>query len=133
MLCVFVVSAPFFGLHPFLFLSSLFLFPCVECYTHDYSCTCIYFVVMTNIQMCTCTCIVVTLHITVEQAYEAINYSLHSGNNPQATLHALQSEFAGMVGIIRPDCADRYYAALRSAQEEKGRVCISCVYELMYT
>ena len=38
MLCVFVVSVTFFGLHPFLFLSSLFLFPCVVCYTHDCSC-----------------------------------------------------------------------------------------------
>ena len=59
----------------------------------------------------------------------AINYSLHSGNSPQATLHSLQSEFAGMVEIIRPDCADRYYAALRSAQDEKGRVRVSFLYE----
>ena len=78
---------------------------------------------------------------TVEQAFAAINYSVHSGSNPQATLHALQSEFAWMLGIIRDDCADEYHAALKKAQEEKGEVCsISChvlvsccIYTYMYT
>ena len=60
---------------------------------------------------------------TVEQAFAVINYSLHSGSSSQATLHALQSEFAGMVGLIRDDCADRYHAALKNARDEKGEVC----------
>lgn len=74
----------------------------------------------------------------MEQAFVAINYSLHSGSSPQATLHALQSEFTGMVEIIRDDCIDRYYAALKSARDEKGEVCTSLhvilsIYMYMYT
>lgn len=70
----------------------------------------------------------------VEQAFAVINYSLHSGNSSQATLHALQSEFAGMVGLIRDDCAERYHAALKNAQDEKGEVqayTCTCIYMLL--
>ena len=60
----------------------------------------------------------------VEEAFEAINYNIKSGKGAQATLHVLQSEFAGMVGIIREDCAEEYHDALKQAQEEKGDVCV---------
>lgn len=60
---------------------------------------------------------------TVEEAFTAINYSIKSGQSAQATLHALQSEFAGLIENIREDCAEEYHAALRKAQEEKGEVC----------
>ena len=69
---------------------------------------------------------------TVEQAFAVINYSLHSGSSSQATLHALQSEFAGMVGLIRDDCADRYHAALKNARDEKGEVCTAMGTLLLY-
>jgi hypothetical protein len=67
---------------------------------------------------------------SVEQAFAVINYNLHSGSSSQATLHALQSEFAGMVGLIHDDCAELYHAALKNARDEKGEVylCITVVH-----
>jgi Ras GTPase-activating-like protein IQGAP1 len=55
----------------------------------------------------------------VEESFAAINYSVKSGQSAQATLHALQSEFAGLIENIREDCAEEYLAALRKAQDEK--------------
>ena len=66
-------------------------------------------------------CFISRIFTTAEEAFEAINHSLESGNI-QETLQALQSEFAGMVGIIREDCAEEYFAALKRAHEEKGEV-----------
>ena len=51
-----------------------------------------------------------------------LNQSLQGGGSPEATLHALQSEFVGLGGVVRDDCAERYHEALRKAQEEKGEV-----------
>ena len=71
------------------------------------------------LSLVTCSCFL--LH-TVEEAFAAINYSVKSGQSAQATLHALQSEFAGLIENIREDCAEEYLAALRKAQDEKQEV-----------
>lgn len=62
--------------------------------------------------------------LTVEQAFLSINLCLHGDSGAHQTLHALQSEFAGMIGEIRQDCSEEYYTALKSALEEKGEVSI---------
>ena len=46
---------------------------------------------------------------------------MSEGGDPEATLHALKSEFAGL-GFIRDDCAVGYHEALKKAWEEKGEV-----------
>ena len=62
--------------------------------------------------------------LTVVQAFLDINDCLHGGRGAQQTLHALQSEFSGMIGDIREDCAKEYYATLMNALEQKGEVSI---------
>ena len=60
--------------------------------------------------------------LTVEQALVAVNVSVSSGSSAYATLRALKNEFSGMADIVRDDCAEEYYFALKYAQEEKGEV-----------